>query len=179
MWNTAWMRSVEWLAAAATDPRECKRQWDHGTGTALLEAGRYWNVLSVPDELGLLAVDVLWHDLLRIPGPVLRHSKARRVGFFLPPGPGQQWIGAGIRHLGKGSWIPVPPPYRDTGHLEWIIPPDGNGTLHSPDRLEAALQQATTTLALLETDPQEVATRSTGRRLQHSQVNADTHDRPR
>ncbi|USQ85479.1 hypothetical protein NFX46_17850 [Streptomyces phaeoluteigriseus] len=161
MWNTAWMRSVEWLAAAAIDPRDCKRQWDHGTGTALLEAGRYWNVLSVPEELGLHALNVLWYDPLRTPGPVLRHSKARRVGFFLPPGPDQQWIGAGIRHVGKGSWIPVPPPYRDTGHLEWIIPPDGRGTLHSPDRLEAALHTATSTLPLPETDPHEARTDST------------------
>ncbi|MFJ4429144.1 hypothetical protein [Streptomyces bobili] len=130
-------------------------------GHALLEARRYWNVLSVPEELGLLALNVLWPDPLRTPGPVLRHNKARQVGFFLPPEPDQQWIGAGIRHVGKGSWIPVPPPYRDTGHLEWIIPPDGNGTLHSPDRLEAALHTATSTLTHLQTDPQETTTRST------------------
>ncbi|MFI6037867.1 hypothetical protein ACIBBD_27555 [Streptomyces sp. NPDC051315] len=157
MWNAAWMRSVEWLAAASPDPRACKRQWEHGTGTALLEAGRYWNVLSVPEGLGLLALNVLWQDPLRAPGPVLRHGKARRIGFFLPPGPDDQWIGAGVRHVGKGCWIPVPPPYRDTGHLEWIIPPDGTGALHTPHLLEAALQSATSTLAVLDTVSQEAA----------------------
>ncbi|MEV5433207.1 hypothetical protein [Streptomyces sp. NPDC052701] len=157
MWNAAWMRSVEWLAAAAADPRACKRQWEHGTGIALLEAGRHWNVLSVPEELGLLGLNVLWQDPLRTPGPVLRHGKARRVGFFLPPGPGHQWIGAGVRHVGRGGWIPVPPPYRDTGHLEWIIPPDGTGALHAPERLEAALQAATGTLALLQPEAREAA----------------------
>lgn len=143
MWNSAWMRSVEWLAAASSDPRACKRQWDSGTGTALLEAGRYWNVLSVPDSLGLLALNVLWEDPLHTPGPVLRHRRARRVGFFLPPGRADQWIGTGVRHVGKGCWVAVPPPYRDTGHLEWVIPPNGAGTLHSPDLLEKALQAAT------------------------------------
>ncbi|MGX1916169.1 hypothetical protein ACWIID_46500 [Streptomyces phaeochromogenes] len=142
MWNPAWMRSVEWLAAAAADPRACKRQWEHGTGFVLLEAGRYWNVLSVPEELGLSALDMLWHDPLRVPGPALRHSKAHRVGFLLPPGPVAQWVGAGVRHVGKGSWIPSPPPYRETGHLEWIIPPDGTGALHVPDVLEWALRSA-------------------------------------
>ena len=39
-----WKQAVEWLAAAATDPQECKREWDHGKGTALLAAGRYWDV---------------------------------------------------------------------------------------------------------------------------------------
>jgi hypothetical protein len=112
-------------------------------GITLLEAGRYWTVLSVPESVGLLALNVLWEDPLHTPGPVLRHRRARRVGFFLPPGRAGQWIGVGVRHVGKGCWVAVPPPYRDTGHLEWVIPPNGTGTLHSPDLLERALQAAT------------------------------------
>ncbi len=64
MHDMRWKQAVEWLAAAALDPQECKRQWDHGEGTALLAAGRYWDVLSVPDRLGLLALDLLWSDPL-------------------------------------------------------------------------------------------------------------------
>ncbi|MET9565124.1 hypothetical protein [Streptomyces tauricus] len=138
------MRSVEWLAAAAADPRTCKWEWEHRCGFVLLEAGRLWNVLSVPEELGLCALDVLWRDPLRVPGPALRHTKAHRVGFLLPPGPAAQWIGAGVRHIGRGSWIPSPPHYRETGHLEWITPPDGTGTLYVPDVLEWALRAAAT-----------------------------------
>src|SRR5690242_19422081 len=130
MTNLMGTRSVEWLAAAATNPRACKRQWDQGSGSVLLEAGRYWDVLSAPEQLGLLALDILWSDPLQVPGPTLVDCAAQRVGFFLPPDPTSRWEGSGLRHLGRGSWIAVPPPYRSAGPLEWIVPPDGTGALH-------------------------------------------------
>ncbi|KAB1990590.1 hypothetical protein [Streptomyces triticiradicis] len=150
MTNLMWARSVEWLAAAATNPRACKRQWDQGSGSVLLEAGRYWDVLSVPERLGLLALDILWSDPLQVPGPTLADCAARRVGFFLPPDPASRWEGSGLRHLGRGSWIAVPPPYRSAGPLEWIVPPDGTGVLHPALSLELALRQANGTLVVLE-----------------------------
>lgn len=58
-----------WLAAAAADPRACKWEWDHGEGIALLEAGRFWDLLSVPERLGLLTLDLLWRPALPVPGP--------------------------------------------------------------------------------------------------------------
>ncbi|MDQ0988967.1 hypothetical protein [Streptomyces sp. V3I7] len=149
MADTMWMRSVEWLAAAASDPRACKWEWDHGIGVSLLEAGRYWDVLSVPDELGLLTLDLLWRPSLPAPGPTLVDVGARRVGFFLPPDPGSRWIGAGVRHTSRGAWVAVPPPYRSAGLLEWLVPPDGSGRLHPPTTLELALRQANGTLAVL------------------------------
>lgn len=109
MSDARWMRGVEWLSAAATDPRLCKREWDHGDGVALLEAGRYWDVLSVPDRLGLLTLDLLWQTSRPVPGPTLVDTAAHRVGFFLPPDPGNRWIGAGLRRAGRGSWVAVPP----------------------------------------------------------------------
>lgn len=69
------------------------------------------------------------------------------MGFLPPPGPVAQWVGAGVRHVGKGSWIPSPPPYRETGHLEWIIPPDGTGALHVPEVLEWSLRSAARALS--------------------------------
>ncbi|SNX55654.1 hypothetical protein SAMN06272735_0067 [Streptomyces sp. TLI_55] len=149
MHNAMWQQSIEWLAAAATDPRVCKRQWDSGEGTALLEAGRLWDVLSVPERLGLLTLDLLWRDPGTVPGPTLVDCAAVRVGFFLPPDPAGQWIGAGVRRAGRGSWVAVPPPYRAAGRLEWIVPPDGTGALHNPDRLEGALREAHAALAVL------------------------------
>lgn len=102
MSDAMWMRGVEWLAAAATDPRLCKREWDQGEGIALLEAGRYWDVLSVPDRLGLLTLDLLWQAARPSPGPTLVDTAAHRVGFFLPPDPGSRWIGAGLRRASRG-----------------------------------------------------------------------------
>lgn len=149
MQNSMWKQGVEWLAAAAVDPRECKRAWDQGRGMALLEAGRFWDVLSVPDRLGLLALDLLWRDPVRLPGPTLVDSTAGRVGFFLPPESAGAWIGADVRHVGRGSWVAVPPPYRATGGMEWLVPPDGTGALHAPGRLEQTLREANGTLAVL------------------------------
>ncbi len=140
---------MEWLAAAAPDPRACKRDWDRGDGVALLEAGRYWDLLSVPERLGLLALDLLWQTSSPLPGPTLVDTAAERVGFFLPPDPGSEWVGAGLRHAGKGAWVAVPPPYRPGRFLEWLIPPDGSGALYPPVILEAALRRANGTLAVL------------------------------
>lgn len=149
MSNTMWTYGVEWLAAAAADPRACKRAWDQGHGTALLEAGRYWDVVSVPERLGLLTLDLLWRPSLPVPGPTLVDTAAQRVGFFLPPDPHSRWVGAGLRHAGRGSWVAVPPPYRSARFLEWLVPPDGSGTLHAPGMLEHALREANGTLAVL------------------------------
>lgn len=148
MMNAMWMRDAEW-PTAASDPRACGRRWDDGDGTVLLEAGRDWDVVSVPRQLGLLILDILWYDPLHTPGPTLVDSAARRVGFFVPPDPSARWAGPGIRHATKGSWVAVPSPYQRGHRVEWIVPPDGSGTLHSPLLLEPALRQARTTLAVL------------------------------
>lgn len=155
MTDTTWTQCVEWLAAAAPDPRACKRAWDEGDGIALVEAGRYWDVLSVPDQLGLLALDLLWQPSLPAPGPTLVDTAARRIGFLLPPDPGSRWIGTGLRYAGRGSWVAVPPPYRSSRFMEWLVPPDGSGVLHAPVTLELALRQANGTLAVLAPAPGE------------------------
>jgi hypothetical protein len=147
MRHTALKQAMEWLAAAATDPQACKREWEHGeSGTVLLPAGRFWDVLSVPEDLGLLALDALMRAPRQEPGPTLADLGAGRVGFFLPPDPVSRWIGSGIRYVGRGSWIAVPAPYRIAGSLRWLVPPDGSGTVHRPAAVELALQQATEVL---------------------------------
>lgn len=142
-------QAVEWLAAAATDPRACKREWQSDTGTAVLAAGRFWDVLSVPEELGLFALDVLLRTPQHEPGPALADFAAHRVGFFLPPDPHSRWVGDGVRYAGCGTWIAAPAPHRAAGPLRWLVPPDGTGTLYAPAAVEVALQQATAILATL------------------------------
>ncbi|WP_031481533.1 hypothetical protein [Streptomyces bicolor] len=143
MQRTMGKQAVEWLAAAATDPRSCKRQWDQGADAVLLEAGRLWDVLSVPEHLGLGALHLLRRARPRAWGPVLVNCGARRVGFFLPPDAVTEWVGPGVRHVGRGSWVAVPPPDRSAGwRLEWLLPPDGTGALYNPDLVELALREA-------------------------------------
>jgi hypothetical protein len=139
-------QATEWLSAASTDPRACKRQWRGRSGVAVLTCGRFWDVLSVPDDLGVLALDALL-CIPQAPGPALADTAARRVGFFLPPDPVSRWIGSDIRYLGKGSRIKVPAPHQTVGHLRWLISPDGTGRLFLPAAVELALQQALVLLA--------------------------------
>ncbi|WP_260860186.1 hypothetical protein [Streptomyces cupreus] len=134
-------KAMEWLAAAATDPRACKQQWHGGTGIAVLACGRFWDVLSVPEELGMPALDTLL-CIPQPPGPALADNAARRVAFFLPPDPDGRWVGSGIRYAGRGSWIAVPAPHRAGGRLRWLVPPNGTGALFVPAAVEQALQVA-------------------------------------
>ncbi|WP_228044722.1 hypothetical protein [Streptomyces ferrugineus] len=136
-------QAVEWLAAAATDPRSCKQRWDRGEDAVLLEAGRLWDVLSVPEHLGLGALELLGRTRRRASGPVLMNCGARRVGFFIAPAPATEWPGPGVRHVRRGSWVAVPPPYQSGGwRLEWLLPPDGTGALYDPDAVRLALRKA-------------------------------------
>ncbi|MGW0823617.1 hypothetical protein [Streptomyces sp. NPDC002845] len=139
-------QAMEWLAAAASNPQACKRQWRGESGISVLACGRFWDVLSVPEELGVLALDTLL-CIPQAPGPALADAAARRVGFFLPPDPAGSWIGSDIRYLGKGGWIKAPAPHRAAGNLRWLVPPDGTGSLFVPAAVELALQQALGTLA--------------------------------
>ncbi|MFH8254204.1 hypothetical protein [Streptomyces roseolus] len=138
-----WTKAVEWLAAAAREPHVCKSDWQHSaTGSHLLAAGRFWDVLIVPARLGLRAAEMLACLPRLEPGPVLLDSRRQHIGFFLPPDPAGAWAGQGVRYLTTGSWIATPAPHCRWGDLRWVCPPDGSGTLHTPAALELALRVA-------------------------------------
>jgi hypothetical protein len=135
--------AVEWLAAAAPDPDTCRWEWERSsTGVALLPAGRIWDVLIVPGELGRISLDVLLR-MVADPGPVLADFGDLRVGFFVPPGTAARWVGTGVRSAGAGTWLAIPYPGRAARGLRWLVPPDGSGTLNDPALLELALHEAT------------------------------------
>ncbi|MBA0051846.1 hypothetical protein E0L36_13345 [Streptomyces sp. AJS327] len=135
-------RAVEWLVSAAGDPAACRWEWERDPlGVVLLPAGRLWDVLIAGAPLGRPALEVLIGGSGR-PGPVLGDFADARLGFFVPPGTAERWIGSGIRCAGQGSWIAVPYPGRPTGGARWLVPPDGSGTLNDPVALELALHEA-------------------------------------
>ncbi|WP_052869399.1 hypothetical protein [Streptomyces niger] len=135
-------RAVEWLASVAPDPEACRFEWERNPhGVALLPAGLAWDVLIIPGSLGHPTLDVLTYCLDR-PGPVLADFGDSRMGFFVPPGTTDRWVGTGVRGVGRGTWIVVPRPGRATGAIRWLIPPDGHGTLTDPGLLELALHEA-------------------------------------
>ncbi|MFF5017297.1 hypothetical protein [Streptomyces sp. NPDC001165] len=139
--------AVEWLASAAPDPEACRWEWERNPlGVALLPAGKAWDVLVLPGELGCPTLDVLTRVLDR-PGPVLVAFGDNRVGFFVPPGTAARWLGTGIRTAGAGTWIVVPYPGRATQGVRWLVTPDGSGTLTDPALLELAMHEAAAGLA--------------------------------
>ncbi|TRV71650.1 hypothetical protein FKN01_31485 [Streptomyces sp. 130] len=134
--------AVEWLASAAPDPVACRRDWERDPrGIALLPAGRRWDVLILPGELGCPTLDVLTR-LIDRPGPVLADFGESRTGFFVPPGTVARWAGTGVRGAGSGTWIVVPHPGRPAGKARWLVPPDGSGTLTDAALLELAMHEA-------------------------------------
>ncbi|MFJ2915127.1 hypothetical protein ACIO8F_38335 [Streptomyces sp. NPDC087228] len=135
--------AVEWLVSVAPDPDACRWEWERNPeGIALLPAGRRWDVLILPGELGCPALDVLTR-LIDRPGPVLSDSGGARMGFFVPPGTAGRWLGTGVRGAGQGTWIVVPHPGREAlGGMHWLIPPDGSGTLVDAALLELAMHEA-------------------------------------
>lgn len=138
-----WQRALEWLAAAAKDPRACREDWMHGlTGVHLLATGRLWDVLTVPERLGLRTVELLSTIPVNERGPVLHDGRGHRVGFLVPPDPTALWAGHNLRYVSKGGWIAAPAPHCRWGALHWLIPPDGSGALTPPALLELALDQA-------------------------------------
>ncbi|MEU3557772.1 hypothetical protein [Streptomyces fragilis] len=139
-------RAVEWLASVAPDPAACRGEWEHrADGVALLPAGRAWDVLILPGELGHATLAVLRRCLDRV-GPVLAGFDEYRLGFFVPPGTAGRWLGTGVRAAGRGTWVVVPHPGRRWGRaggrMRWVVPPDGTGLLTDPVLLEIAMHEA-------------------------------------
>ncbi|MFG2892918.1 hypothetical protein [Streptomyces sp. NPDC048248] len=139
--------AVDWLVSAAPDPDACRWEWERNPlGVALLPAGLLWDVLIVDRMLGYPTLDVLTR-VVRRPGPVLADFGEARMGFFVPPGTANRWLGTGVRAAGHGTWIVVPYPGRVTGGVRWLVPPDGTGTLTDPGVLELAMHEAAAPLA--------------------------------
>ncbi|MEU3525613.1 hypothetical protein AB0E62_17355 [Streptomyces sp. NPDC038707] len=131
-----------WLASVAPDPEACRRQWERSPlGVALLPAGKAWDVLFLPGDLGYPTLDVLCR-LLGRPGPVLAGPGDDRLGFLVPPGTAARWLGTGVRTAGAGTWIVVPYPGRPARGVRWLVEPDGSGTLTDPALLELAMHEA-------------------------------------
>ncbi|MFH8613503.1 hypothetical protein ACH4E8_00300 [Streptomyces sp. NPDC017979] len=139
--------AVEWLVSVAPDPDAARWEWERNPlGVALLPAGRRWDVLIVPGDLGYPTLDVL-RRLVDRPGPVLTDFGAARMGFFVPPGTASRWVGTGVRSAGRGTWIVVPYPGRvGGGGVRWLVAPDGSGTLSDPALLELAMHEAAASL---------------------------------
>ncbi|WP_371499490.1 hypothetical protein OG871_25085 [Kitasatospora sp. NBC_00374] len=131
--------ALTWLASAASDPDRCRQDWARaGAALLLLPAGQQWDLLSVPDGLGLPALGLL----TRLPGGGPALAGGGQVGFLVPVGTAARWFGTGVKVAGPGLWVALPHPARRRHGLRWLVPPDGSGRLVDPALLEMALHDA-------------------------------------
>lgn len=128
-------RGVDWLSAAADDPVECRAAWsDDPRAPYALSAGRFFDVVTVEQRIGLEAFDQLLRRGLPF-GPVVHDHKARRVGFFLGARSSETFAHylvreadtdapPSYRYLGKGSVVVVPGPMPMVGdRYQWLRAP--------------------------------------------------------
>ncbi|WP_405974014.1 bifunctional DNA primase/polymerase [Streptomyces sp. NBC_00988] len=108
---------MEWLSAAADDPAECRQVWaDDPRRPCALSTGRFFDVLSVDQRLGLEMFDRLRRNGMLF-GPAVVDRRAQRVGFFL----GSQGREVFTYYLERET--SSPPPYRYLDHGCAIVVP--------------------------------------------------------
>ncbi|MFG2310138.1 bifunctional DNA primase/polymerase [Streptomyces sp. NPDC048566] len=126
-------RGVEWLSAAADDPADCRATWeDDPRAPYALAAGRFFDVVTVEQRLGMETFDQLLHRGLPF-GPVVLDYKARRVGFLLGSRSQETFVHylaqedgtpPTYRYLGHGSVVVVPGPMPMSGdRYQWLRAP--------------------------------------------------------
>lgn len=126
-------RGVEWLSAAADDPAACRATWaDDPRVPYALPAGRFFDVVTVEQRLGLETFDQLLRRGLPF-GPAVLDHKARRVGFFLGSRSRETFThyldqeegtAPEYRYLGSSSVVVVPGPMPMTGdRYQWLRAP--------------------------------------------------------
>ncbi|MEU1710637.1 hypothetical protein ABZ478_35855 [Streptomyces sp. NPDC005706] len=70
-------RGIEWLSAAAHNPAECRQVWaDDPRRPSLLPTGRFFDVLSVEQRLGMEMFDRLQRSGMPV-GPAIADRKAQ------------------------------------------------------------------------------------------------------
>ncbi|MEV0446262.1 bifunctional DNA primase/polymerase [Streptomyces spectabilis] len=126
-------RGVEWLAAAADNPGECRQVWaDDPRMPVLVQTGRLFDVVSVDQRLGTEMFDRL--RLSGMPfGPSVIDRRAQRVGFFLGSGSHEPFtrqlqreteLPPSFRYLGEGCAVVVPGPIPlSDDRYQWLRAP--------------------------------------------------------
>ncbi|MFD8782527.1 hypothetical protein [Kitasatospora sp. NPDC059599] len=133
-----------WLVAACGEER-MKRllEWvSEPDGLLLLPCGVTWDVVRMPEDLGLAALDRLTDDPTQETGPMLHDRTAELVYMFIDLDGGIDWAAryADVRLLSAGAHLATPSP-----DLPWLntritwafLPPTPQPT--GPARLAAAL----------------------------------------
>ncbi|MCX4536949.1 bifunctional DNA primase/polymerase [Streptomyces sp. NBC_00841] len=126
-------RDFAWLSEAADDPSACLTTWaSNPRAPYMLPTGRFFDVVSVDQRVGIEALDQLLRR--RRPfGPIVLDHRAGRMGFILASQSWQDFAhqlarGEGAapahRYLSHGSVVVVPGPQPVLGdRYEWLRAP--------------------------------------------------------
>ena len=116
-------------------------RWMRGDGTEaqLLPAGRWWDAVRVPLDLGSQAMRRLGDET----GSVITDGYGRLLYWLVRPGSAADWQLPGVQVLGAGCHVAVPPPHRTTGPgPHWRVPPSRGRECTSAPALHSALRDA-------------------------------------
>lgn len=114
---------------------------------AVLPCGLRWDVVRMPESLGLAVLARLGGTDPDQVGPVLRDLPGHRMYWFIPLGHTEAWRrpGTDVHLLGRGCFLVVPhPDIQGDGSSEWEHWPARTGTLTNPGRLAATVAEALT-----------------------------------
>ncbi|MYR28611.1 MULTISPECIES: hypothetical protein [unclassified Streptomyces] len=123
-------RATAWLMQADPNPAHA-RTWMTCAGSVVLPVGRAWAAIRMPEHAALAVAGA------GLSGPICHHPPGRSVYFLVPVD--ATWSGPGTL-LDDTHWLALPAPrvIAPPGAY-WVQPPDGTGTLVSPERLASAL----------------------------------------
>ncbi|MFF0409681.1 hypothetical protein ACFYUY_04505 [Kitasatospora sp. NPDC004745] len=143
-----------WLAGVSSTPSTITDQWRHGQLAPVQVSCRFDVVRVHGESLTTALVAELYASGLPL-GPVLYDHGARQSYWLVPVRPGTAWQMRDTCLLtvpedgGPPPAVLMPAPgVGRVGSLQWLVTPDGTGTLTGYDVLAVALRRARGSLAL-------------------------------
>ncbi|NUQ95318.1 MAG: hypothetical protein HOY79_01710 [Streptomyces sp.] len=147
-------RIAEWLARAADDPQQARREWAK-QGVTLLRCGQRFDVVRIPAALMHAAMgETFTADELHfaLGGPVLHNTAEGPYWVFIYGHAGLVWDeGEDTPALGKNHYLGVPSLTRtQPPGPHWVVPPRYDGDVCRPETVRRFIARARQQLALVE-----------------------------
>lgn len=142
--------AMKWLTRCASDTPQALALWQNEPAAPLtMPTGRYFDVVVVPERLGLEACDLIRRHCLSL-GPVMLDAHAGKIGFIAPPrglaafttvNHASEILLRGLHYLAEGDFVVVPGPAPlSNSRYQWLFAPTGRP---DPSKLRTAMLAVT------------------------------------